>query len=487
MNPKKQPIGTLVVCLGLFFGAVPQASLAQSNAVVSSSSPDANAGLVNDWLRRQSTAFDAWDIGGQFRARFEDKSYFAVPSRHAADFQHHGDSGNACELLRERVHLGWKPIDWFEVFGEMQDSSAISDDRDPSPDKDHYTLRQAWVSLGRPKEFPLMAKAGRQELIYGDQRLIGVADWLNFGRTYDAAKVRYITSSFWVDAFVSQPVLPDLRGFDTSDSHDKLSGIYSSTRTLLLFQETQLYFLARNTDPHPAYEAAEKPAQYPLASPRDIYTIGGRAQSLPGALHGWDYGAEAAYQFGRFEAGTASPSLAEDAFAVHVAAGHSWAEMPLSPRLGAEYNYGSGDSNPTDGRHGTFDNLFPSNHGLYGIMDFFSLQNMQDLHLSCSVKPVKKLTLKLDGHAFWLATTDDYFYLGNGAPRTTGGYGIHPSYSSYVGSELDLVANYMLAGFAWMEAGFGHFFAGDYVRESLAAHSGATDANYVYAQLYFNF
>jgi hypothetical protein len=486
MKAKKQPCGSVLSLMGLLLGASSEPALAQTNPVAAASAPPPSAGLLNDWLRRQQAGFEAWDLGGQFRARFEDKASFAVPNLHEADFQTTANPANAYVLTRERVHLGWMPCPWFKAYGEMQDSTALNDERVPSPDNDHFTLRQAWASLGGTEDFPLLAKVGRQELVYGDQRLIGVADWLNFGRIYDAAKVRYETSNLWVDAFFSEPVLPAVTGFDTSDSHDKFSGVYASSRQLLPFQETQVYFLARNTDPHPAYEAGETPAQYPLASPRDIYTVGGRVQSLPGALKGWDYGAEGAYQFGRFEASTTSPSLSQDAYAFHLVGGHTWSETPSAPRLGAEFNYASG-GNTAGGKHGTFDDLFPSNHGLYGIMDFFSLQNMRDVRLGGSVTPWKQLTLRLDGHGFWLANTDDYFYLGNGAPRTTGGYGIHPGYSSFVGSELDMVATYALTRFAWIEAGYGHFFVGDYVKQSLAGHGGAADGNYGYAQLYFNF
>jgi hypothetical protein len=34
---------------------------------------------------------------------------------------------------------------------------------------------------------------------------------------------------------------------------------------------------------------------------------------------------------------------------------------------------------------------------------------------------------------------------------------------------------------------YAHFFAGDYVKDSLAGHRGAADADYVYAPLAFNF
>jgi hypothetical protein len=486
LMPSDQIRARLAAGLGAFlFLSLPNHSAAQSNSLATAPAPTPVAGLLNDWLRRQSPAFDPWDIGGQIRARLEDKDFFAAPSHGEVDFQYKGASDNTYFLLRERLHLGYKPCSEFAIYAETQDSGAYGDARNPSPDNDHLQLRQAWVSLGDALEFPLTAKAGRQELSYGDQRLIGPADWLNIGRTFDAVKVRYQAPDFWVDAFGGQPVIPDRYSFDGSDNHDRLSGIYASTKTLIPVQESQLYFLARNVDEHPAYQTAEK--LYPLASPRDIYTMGARISSLPDALQGWDYGMEGAGQFGRFKAANTSPSLEQQAFAAHAAAGYTWNTISWTPRLGLEFNYASGDDNSKDGKHGTFDNLYPSNHGLYGAMDFFSWQNIEDLHLGASITPMKKLELRLDGHVLWLATTHDYLYAGNGTPRTTGGYGINPSAGDNVGSELDLTASYAITRFASAQAGYSHFFAGDYVKNSLAGHGGAMDADYFYAQLTCNF
>jgi len=33
--------------------------------------PPSAAGLINDWLRQEFPAASAWDVGGQFRARYE--------------------------------------------------------------------------------------------------------------------------------------------------------------------------------------------------------------------------------------------------------------------------------------------------------------------------------------------------------------------------------------------------------------------------------
>src|SRR5439155_159608 len=148
--------------------------------------------------------------------------------------------------------------------------------------------------------FPLIAKIGRQELSYGDERLIGASDWTNVRRTFDAAKLRYEVEGFWVDAFVSHPVILWNDHFNESDGQDWFSGIYASTTKLVPWQESEFYFLARNTGTgSPQFYGPPPDPQG--ATPRDIYTVGVHFKSLPGKLGGWDYNLEAAGQFGRYK------------------------------------------------------------------------------------------------------------------------------------------------------------------------------------------
>ena len=65
-------------------------------------------------------------------------------------------------------------------------------------------------------------------------------------------------------------------------------------------------------------------------------------------------------------------------------------------------------------------------------------------------------------------------------------YGINPNYGSYVGSELDIVASYAATKYLGFEAGYGHFFRGDYIRESLSK-VGTRDADWVYIQTRITF
>ena len=75
-----------------------------------------------------------------------------------------------------------------------------------------------------------------------------------------------------------------------------------------------------------------------------------------------------------------------------------------------------------------------------------------------------------------------------GAAGSGKGYGLNPSYDSFLGSELDLVATYKIKPWAVAQAGYAHFFTGGYIDQSLSGPAfGSKDADYVYLQTTFNF
>ena len=447
-----------------------------------------------------------WDFGGNVRLRYEDKDGFAIPGdAGSVDFrEHNADTENQYVLTRLRFHAGYSDK-WWSAYAEGQSSFANGDDRfayanspavagtsarkGDGPESDTIDLHQAYVTLGNHKEFPVSLKVGRQELSYGEERLIGAYGWNNIGRSFDAAKARLQTEWFGADFFVSRPVIPEDDRFDVENDYDFFSGVYAAStsipKTIL-----EAYFLSRNSSPQAA--AAEPHPQFPQPSARDIYTVGGRLKSKAGELGNWDYTLEGAYQFGNFRdnrLGANSPRLDQDAFMFIVQGGYTFADLWATPRLGAEFSYSSGDNDPHDKKHGTFDNLFPTNHKFYGYMDFISLQNIQDLRGIFQLKPHPRVSVAIEGHGFWLANNHDNFYNVGGSPRgglaaTPGtGYGINPTYSSFLGTELDVIVGWAVTRFAQLEAGYGHFFVGDYIKDSLSAPAfGSKDANYVYLQ-----
>ena len=446
-----------------------------------------SAGLLNDWLRSWDPVSKDYDIGGHFRVRYEDHRYMAIPGvPGAVDFRESSpDTDNNYWLFRTRFHVGTSISSWASVYAEGQDSFSSSDDRNPDLESDRIDLYQAWFTIGNPKVFPLTAKLGRQELSYGDERLIGAFEWNNLSRVFDAVKLRYQDEDFWADGFVSQVVIPDDNNFNMSNEYDTFSGVYAGTSTMVKNQETHAYFLARNASlDSPALQTGNL---VPLATPRDIYTLGTRWKSSPRAYGNWDYTLEGVYQWGRFKETAGSSSLDHEAFAGTLNVGYTLAKTPGKPRLALEYNYASGDDDPLDGKHRTFENLFPTNHKFYGAMDFFSWQNMHNGRLNFSVQPHKGVSVSFDVNSFWLADDRDFFYQANGQPRNGSGYGRNTGAGKYVGTELGLVVTYSPDPALQVQIGSGRFFVGDYPSDTFANAGGAHDASWAYGQLRFNF
>ncbi len=446
----------------------------------------AHTTLVNDWLREKYPAASAWDVGGWVRAQVDVKSNAGISPDQAPDkdFIRNQSVDNTVFFLREKVHLGYQH-EWFKAYVEARDSSTSGDSRNPNPFSDVFDLHQAYVTLRNPKEFPVSLKVGRQQMSYGDERWVEVAEWNNLERAFDAAKLRYESEKFWVDGFVSHYVMPDNGNFNQANWHDLFSGIYASSRKLVPGLETDLYFFSRNANPASATIANTSGAG---VAARDVYTIGARLKSLPGQFKGWDFGTEIAGQVGSVNQG--GVRLEHEALAANAMGGYTWTNAFGMPRVGLDYTYGSGDSNPTDNKHGTFDLLFGAAHKFYGIMDVTGIRNTHNPGVNFTLKPHKKLNLRLDYLAFWLADTHDLTYAEVGKGRTLNGYGIKPGNSSFFGSEIDFIANWAATSFLSLQAGYSHFFPGDYVKQSVAsvpANGGAVAADYFYAMTTLKF
>jgi len=488
---------------GLSAGALVLAAINDVQAQYAPPPPPAPfQGFINEALRAKDPYANQWDIGGDFRARYEAKENFGIAgTAGSVDFRRNGPRvDNEYYLLRTKVHLGYTDK-WWSAYVEGRSSLAKSDLRSAyanvppiagttarvgdGPEADNIDLHQLYVTVGNHKEFPLSLKVGRQELSYGDERLVGAFAWNNIGRVFDAAKLRWQNEWFAADFFTSWTVVPHDDQFNSNNSKDMFSGIYA---TSLKIPKTILegYFFARNSE-RGAISTDSSP-QFPQPTARDIYTVGGRLKSKVNELGNFDYTVEGAYQFGDYAALATSSRLRQDAFMFVINAGYTFADMWATPRVALEYGYGSGDNNSTDGVHGTFDNLFPTNHKFYGYMDLASLQNLQDVRAIFQLKPTTRSTVSLEGHGFWLANKNDFFYNVGGGPRNTAGsYGLNPGNGNFVGTELDLVGGYALTRNSLLEAGYGHFFTGSYIDKSLNGIGGSKDADWVYFQTTIKF
>jgi hypothetical protein len=481
------------------------------------SPPGPVPGAIDDYLKASDPSLKGWDFGVNERLRSENKS--DAGTTHAGsnfDFSSASPTTNSNDYWLDRLllHVGYTS-EWFTVFVEGRSSYSFGDDRytataagkNLAESDGPLQLQMGYIAIGNLKESPVTLKIGRQELTYGDQRLVGNAFWLNIPHSFDALKVRYQNSFFGVDAFASNLVYVDSDQFgdhfEKSNSQDTLSGVYFDIPGISKSNVNEAYMFARNVSRGIVTDNwSEVPAPFRFTAPQDTYTLGYHAKSKPGSYGPWDYGIEAMWQFGNrtavFPATTvpvakAAPRLDQNAWAFVVQGSYTWKDVPLKPRLALIVSAASGDQNSTDRDSQTFQNLLPSNHGIYGIMDLSSLQNIVDYRLSYTMKPSATTSFALDVHKQYLETTDDFWYNVAGVPRNTAGatpgsgkgFNINPGYSSDLGEEVDAIAGWTITRGLLLEAGIGHFFRGEYVKESFSK-IGSKDANYCYVQATFN-
>lgn len=467
--------------------------------------PTPFAGFLNETLRKDNPDMKAWDIRGLARARYEIHDGYGIPTVPGSiDFRDlNTDNHNAYFLELFRVQAAYT-APWWSVHAEGRSSLAQGDERfaysgpprtkGHGPESDTLDLHQAFLTVGNLQEFPLTLKIGRQELAYADERFIGAIFWNNANRSFDAAKLRWENAWFNADLFTGRPVIPVDGAFNESNDYEHLSGLYA-TSAKIPKHALDIFVLARNVDSL-STQAFSHP-QAPLPAARDIYSLGICLRSKPGELGAWDYFINAVGQTGDFldtRAGAPAQRLDHEAFAFIANAGYTFTEAPAKPRLALQYSVGSGDSNARDNRHTTFEQLYPTAHKFNGYADLAGIQNTHDVQPILQFRPTPRLSIAIEGHLFWMVDTSDSFYTVGGAPRgginpTPGtGFGINPGHSNFLGSEIDLIAGYALTRFASLEAGYCHFFPGNYIEDSLSNPAfGARDADFAYLQVLVRF
>jgi hypothetical protein len=341
------------------------------------------------------------------------------------------------------------PRNWFRVFLEGQDAQAIGLRADPDPPlfEDTFDLRQAYVEFFDREHQGFGLRVGRQELAFGDERLIGGFNWGNTARSFDAIRLFYTKPKYRVDLFASSVVVIEDGVFNKIQDGANLYGIYSSFQNVIPKATVDGYVLWR-TLPRVVGERG-------LSGDADVYTVGTRwVGKLPADF---DYKFELAGQRGHFARD------AIRAWALHTQLGYTLAQVKATPRLLVEYNFASGDRNPQDGIRHTFDQLFPTNHYKYGIADQVGWRNMHNVRAGIEANLTRRLSAQFDYHSFWLASRRDALYGAGGAPvaRVVTG-----ASSRHIGQELDFYGTMKLTNYLTFGAGYAHLFAGEFIKQA---------------------
>jgi hypothetical protein len=116
-------------------------------------------------------------------------------------------------------------------------------------------------------------------------------------------------------------------------------------------------------------------------------------------------------------------------------------------------------------------------------MDFFSWQNIHDLEFDFKFNPVRPVTARAEYHAFWLESTDDFWYRSSGTATVRPLNAAARSAGNYVGSEIDCILSWNVNKHLLLEGGYSHFFAGDYLSDT--GPDSDADFGYMMAKIMF--
>ncbi|UCC24776.1 MAG: alginate export family protein [Gemmatimonadales bacterium] len=310
-------------------------------------------------------------LSGQVRPRTE----YRDPSSATGERQ-------AWTTLRTRIAATWQSTGPVQAFIQLQDVRFFGEEASTLGDyqADNFDLHQGWLEVGAPTSLAAL-RVGRQEAVYGGQRLIGAVNWTQQGRSFDGARLRLRPN----DAFQV-----DLLGFQLWESASPardvdatLWGAYgvwtpADDRTLDLFtlrQETALD-----------------------AGDTDQWTAGLRYVARDG---GFDYRLEGAWQTGERTGQDVS------AFLLGARAGRSFADGRAGLTLWFDYLSGT---EPGSDEVGAFETLFATNHKFYGYADLFldipthtAGRGLVDLAVKGRLQITDDWGVNLDVHRFSVA------------------------------------------------------------------------------------
>ena len=372
--------------------------------------------------------------------------------------------------LRTRLGIRANPAEGVRIVFQLQDSRVYGVNINTAANNpDIFDLHQGYVDLSTTwKNADVTARVGRQEISFGNERLVGPVAWSNVGRTMDGARMLWSPRGavagkepWTATAFIATV---DERGRHFATSTMPAGASYPADRLVIGAYMTRALNIGA-FDGTLLYDAG---AKYRTFSSSDRFTADARLRAGLAKPIGIEI--EGAYQGGRqiYQASAASARISQDvaAWLVGARAGRfAAAGRKVSAIIGVDML--SGDAKAPDGTYTAFNTMYATNHPFYGLMDLFldpaARTNDQGL-----VDALGIATMEVNSRAS--VRTELHHY----APQA--------GKTSEIGWEFNAIVPLKLSNSASLDLGYGLFRAGP---GASAMGLGAKDyaRHWAYAQL----
>lgn len=402
----------------------------------------------------------------------------------------------------------------FAIWGEDFRSDFITGADRRADSSNDIEFFQAYIEATQMFGVPLRLRIGRQELAMGKGWLVGNRITRLLGLSFDAIRLTYTHDMFTVDAFAAKVVETM-----AADDDVNLFGLYATYTGLKPLQVAGYYYWVRDArdiddtpNSSPIKNWVEKRLGYNNYGDTHLHTVGIR---LNGNYWGFDYDAEAAYQFGeadqvgalfrRFPGGYGDQNAQWDNWATDVEIGYT-VDVKCKPRffLGGAYLQGEDNRdmsfrewiNPFNDRGKasvSFNRLFSSNcYSL--IFDWIcSFSNFYQVRGGASVHITDSISSGIRAAQFWVDEPFDLPLSWRLGPSHIPISSVFPFLTKPAKKDLGTVVSVFLkydyTKDIFITAGWEHMFTGrgvdggSYILNHGLEYAGGTnnrDADYIY-------
>ncbi len=398
------------------------------------------------------------DIGGEARVRYH------------AENNHRGLGLTGVDdnffLTRYRMFANLRVNDYFRVYGEYLYADSGGETFNNRPIEENRGEIQNLFLDTRLTE-SLSLRLGRQELLFGDQRLISPLDWANTRRTFQGARGTYTGDCWTVDGFFVNPVNRNAANeskIDDANEDVDFYGVYA-TNANTAFGTFDAYYLGLNNQ----------------IADFDYHTLGTRVAGQ--FQNGNMYAMESGIQFGSNSPGYGDHSAGFFTGGLGRQLNLCTRCGPWKPTVWFWYDWASGgDDFPGARGDDGFDHLFPLAHKYLGLMDLFGRRNINDVNFQF-ITPVlgDKVKLLVWYHHFFLDQATTPYGVTMAPFNSTAAAG-----DKELGQELDLVLTATLNPRTTLAVGYSHFAAGAYYDTTAGVPTNA-DADFFWTQFQWRF
>jgi hypothetical protein len=418
--------------------------------------PTFDGACLGDLMKQMPVGGGDWgtlDIGGQVRERYHhEQGMGRVGGPNVPRFE---DTDTDFVLSRLRLYSNWKVDESvrFYVEGIYADATDDGGEYFPRPiDENRGDFLNLFVDLGLSESFT--ARVGRQELLYGNQRLVSPLDWANTRRTFEGGNLLYRNSDWAVDTFYTCLVPVSVAEFDELYDDQEFFGTYAVYSGFENFT-VDMYYLG--------YEDGQPfNGNNPFSTDFLIHTLGVR---FNGAMDNWLWEFEGGPQFGEYYGANTDHCAG---FAT-IGIGHTAPKAFWSPTLWCYFDYASG--NVPGGSFNGFNQLFPLGHKYFGFIDAVQRSNILAPNMLLTCKPSSQLNLLMWYWHFTSDTEEPVPSIFNTPPQND---------SKELGQELDVLLTYNMCPRSSIGFGWSHFWRGDKI-------IGDSDADFLYSEWAVNF